>query len=165
MRTPKDADLARNRRSIQRTLSRHFETPTVTWAIRQVELELFRYQPTNGTTCQLWTHSQVNRLRDAGAKPLEILQRILECYALRHDDDYGSTFPNRRTWLAFLARKVLLLKRGVLPEHSSAYRLAHLGALIEETFSKFATATLIRMDRDQGERAAFDVACAEFVNA
>jgi hypothetical protein len=165
MRTPKDADLARFRRNIQRTLSRYHDEPTVQWALRQVELEVFRYQPTSDTTCQRWTHSQVNRLRDAGAKPLEILQRILECYALRRDDDYGHTFPNRRTWLTFLARKVLLLKRGVLPEHSSAYRLAHLGNLIEETFSKFATATLIRMDANKADRGAFDASCENFAKA
>ena len=165
MRTPKDADLARNRRNIQRTLSRHFESPSVKWALRAVETDLFRYQPTHGWTQQTWTHAQVNRLREAGAKPLEILQRILECYALRREDDYGDTFPNRRAWLAFLARKVLLLKRGVLPEHSSAFRLAHLGDLIEDSFAKFATATLIRMDLDRAERAAFDASCENFVHA
>jgi hypothetical protein len=66
------------------------------------------------------------------------------------------TFPNQKIWRVFLARKVLLLKRGVLSEHSSAYRLAFLGQLIEETLARFAAVTLKRMDKDEAERAAFD---------
>ena len=162
MRTPTDADLARHRRSIQRTLSRHFETPTVLWAVRAVQTELFSYRPCQDFTYQTWIYDRMNHLRDAGATPLAILQRVLECYALRRDDG-DRTFPNRRTWLAFLARKVLRLRKGVLPDHSSAFRLAHLGNLIEEVFSKFATATLIRMDKDQAERAAFDASCEDLV--
>jgi hypothetical protein len=164
MRTPKDADLARHRRAISRTLSRHHETPTVQWALRAVQTELFSYQPTHGFTYQTWIYHRVNHLRDAGATPLAILQRVLECYALRRDDG-DRPFPNRRTWLVFLARKVLLLKRGVLPNHSSAFRLAHLGNLIEEVFSKFATATLIRTDADVAERAAFDASCEDLAKS
>jgi hypothetical protein len=163
MRTPTDRDLARHRRQIQRTLSRHFETATVQWALHAVQTDLFAYRPTHDHTQQLWTSARVRHLKDAGATPLQILQRVLECFALRRDDG-DVTFPNRRTWLTFLARKVLLLKRGVLPEHSTAHRLAYLGNLIEETLGRFATATLLRMEKDQAERAAFDASCEGFAN-
>ena len=163
MRTPTDRDLARHRRRIQRTLSRHFESPTVAWALRAVETEMYTYRPTQGFSQQLWTSDRMQALKGAHVAPIEILQRVVECYALRRDEG-DRVFPNQKTWLAFLARKVLRLRRGILLANSNCWQLKFCGALIEETLGRFATATLIRMDADVAERAAFDASCEGFVN-
>lgn len=164
MRTPTDRDLARHRRSIQRTLSKHFETPTVEWALRVVETELFRYQAAHEFRYQLWTADRLHALKASGVRPLHVLQRVVECYALRGDDECGTTFPNQRCWLSFLARKVLRLKHGKLLAHSNAARLANAGELIAEVLGKFAAATLMQMDKDSAERASFDAACNTFAS-
>jgi hypothetical protein len=162
MRTPTDRDLARHRRRIQRTLSRHFEEASVQWALRAVELELFSYRPTQGFTQQVWTSDRMQALKAAHAAPIEILQRVCECYALRRDEG-DRVFPNQKAWQAFVARKVLRIKRGVLLANSNAWQLKYCGQLIDETLGRFATAALLRMDKDQAERATFDASCEDLV--
>jgi hypothetical protein len=133
----------------------------VQWALRAVELELFRYRPTHGFTQQLWTSERMQAMKDAHVEPIEILQRVCECYALRRDEG-DLVFPTTKVWMAFLARKVLRMRRGILLANSNAWQLKFCGALIDETLGRFATATLIRMNADQAERAAFDASCETF---
>jgi hypothetical protein len=157
MRTPRDRDLARHRGSIERTLRLHHGEAAVTWAITTVERELFNYAALQGFSSQQWAQSRFNGLRDKGCKPMAVLQRVVECYALRRDDD-GYTFKTPKVFLAFLARKVLRLKRDGLLANSNAWQLAHVGGIIDGALSKFAHATLLRMDKDREQRAQFDQA-------
>jgi hypothetical protein len=133
--------------------------------LRAVENELFCYQAAHEFRFQLWTADRLHALKDAGVRPLQVLQRVVECYALRREDERGTTFANQRCWYAFIARKVLRLKHGKLLANSNAARLAHAGQLIAEVLGKFAVATLMQMDRDQVERHSFDAACNDFAMA
>ncbi len=83
---------------------------------------------------------------------------MIECYALRRDDD-GYTFKTPKTFLAFLARKTLRLKDGCLMANPNARQLAHCGGIVDAALGKFATATLLRMDKDRAEREQFKEAC------
>ena len=157
MRTPRDKDLARHRESIERTLRLHHSSATVAWAIATVERELFNYVALQGFSQQLWAQSRFNGLRDKGCKPMAVIQRVIECYALRRDEgEY--IFKTPKVFLAFLARKVLRLKRDGLLANSNAWQLAHVGGIIDGALSKFAHATLLRMDKDREERKQFDQA-------
>jgi len=156
-RTPSDRDLARHRQSIERTLRLHHKSATVAWAVATVKRELFNYVALQGFSEQLWAEARLSALRDRGCTPLELIQRVVECYALRRDDD-GYTFKTPKAFLAFLARKVLRLKHGKLLANSNAWQLAHVGGIIDGAVGKFATATLMRMDKDREQRKQFDQA-------
>jgi hypothetical protein len=104
MRTPSDRDLARHREAIHRFLRRHRDAAPVQWAVAVVERELFGYHGAYGFSYELWTEQRFGALKDAGATPMEVLQRVIECYALRRDDS-DRTFPSANAFSAFLARK------------------------------------------------------------
>jgi hypothetical protein len=95
---------------------------------------------------------------------MAVVQRVVECYALRRDDD-GYTFKTPKTFFAFLARKVLRLKRDGLLANSNAWQLAHVGGIIDGALGKFATAALMRMDKDQAEHDTFNASCEVLVKS
>lgn len=164
MRTPKDRDLARHRDAIERTLRLHHGEPAIAWAVATVEREIFGYVSLQGFSYQLWAQHRFNMLRDKGCKPMQLLQRLLECYALRRDDG-GYIFKTPKTWQAFLARKVLRIKDGCLQANVNAYQLAHCGGILDAALGTFATATLIRMDRDEAEWVQFKAACEQLAGS
>jgi hypothetical protein len=155
MRTPSDRDLARHREAIHRFLRRHRDAAPVQWAVAVVERELFGYHGAYGFSYELWTEQRFGALKDAGATPMEVLQRVIECYALRRDDS-DRTFPSANAFSAFLARKVLRLRRGVLLANSNAARLITCGCEIEHQLGRFTLATLMRMEQEREVRAATD---------
>lgn len=160
MRTPRDRDLARHRSAIERTLRLHHSDAAVTWALATVEREVFGYVALQGFSRQLWAQHRFSALKEKGCKPMQLLQRLVECYALRRDDD-GYVFKTPKSFLAFLARKVLRIKDGCLMANPNAYQLSHCGGILDDALGRFATATLMRMDKDREERKLFDQAALE----
>ena len=161
-RTPSDRDLARHRGAIERTLRLHHSEAAVAWAITTVERELFGYVALQGFGYQLWAQERFSAMRDRGCTPMQLLARVIECYALRRDEgEY--IFKRPKAFLAFLARKVLRLKHGKLLANSNAAQLAHFGGIIDGALSKFAHATLLRMDKDREQREQFDQAVEAMV--
>jgi hypothetical protein len=156
-RTPRDRDLARHRESISRTLRLHHASAPVTWAITTVERELFGFVALEGFSYQLWAQARFSALRDKGCKPMQLIQRVTECYALRQSEG-EHTFRTEKVFMAFLARKVLRIKDGCLTANSNAWQLAHCGRIIHEALGRFAVAVLFRMDRDREQRKQFDQA-------
>ena len=155
MRTPSDRELARHREAIHRFLRGHRDDAPVQWAVAVVERELFGYRAVHGFGYELWTEQRLGSLKNAGALPMEVLQRVLECYALRQDES-DRTFPSPNTFSAFVARKVLRIKRGVLLANSNAARLISCGREIEHQLERFALAALWRMKQEREVREATD---------
>jgi hypothetical protein len=146
MKLPPITELKPYRATIARTLSKHSASPTVAWAQKAVT-ELLNYRATQGYTTELWTEARMASLKATGVRPMVLLQRLVELYALQRDRP--NLFANPKVWFAFLGRRFLTIGRQrIVPPTSGAVHLRHAGQVIEDVLGSFARATLMRMDRD-----------------
>ena len=159
MYVPTVTDLKKYRAPVQRALSRHFDSPTMRWALRALERDLLNYRATNGYGYEVWTEARMQALKASEVKPLVLLQRLCECYALYREEGHR-LFPTPKTWFAWLARRILTTpRRCIVPTTSGATQLKACGQVIEDVLGRFARATLMRMDKDEAERLEFRKSC------
>jgi hypothetical protein len=142
---PREADYARHRERIARTLADLARAPAVI-AAHDEAARLLNYRATHGAPrAALEWQAHMTRLRDWWTKPAEIVQRVCEVFAL----DQDGQFRDLRACQFTLARTTLRLRKLWGMKLGSPV-LAYGGELLHESFAVFA----LQLRKQADDRAA-----------
>lgn len=157
---PRDADLARHRADIRRTLRLHRDSPPVQWALNVVARELFDYRATYDFSHEHFTQARLQTLKAREVAPIDFLQRYVECFSVHAD---GWNFETPRAYHSWVARKLMGLADGSMKGvNTNAKHMAAVGLTAHEALCGFAIATLQRVERDNAVRSKASKALEEW---
>jgi hypothetical protein len=147
-----------DRAFIREGLGRYRNSKAIASALKLAERSL-AYVPDQGYT---WQHNLQRRmliLCDAGVTPLDVLQRVVEHFALV--ERQPSLFKSQRAQQMALARHLLhLTKWGRWRPNTRL--LIQLGQMLSEDLGAFALQLLRRLHQDVAERQSLRRQAADF---